>query len=782
MTSSLKDIVKGTEEDKEEHEQHDSSINAVEVGSHRLHVLAELGILGSSVSEGEERFGTTCSRQSSENDSGFLGHHHPLFPSSGNDTSEIDGGEAEEGNAEETEGATEDEFIMKVLQERMREHSADSPGTEPQGIPTQPESTSNAQQVSTQPQEPGAYFAAPGMRGLQRAESLNLSLFDSSSEFSLGPLESDNDEELGLSPAETCTGTVGNSSPTEETDATPSDTDNHGGLAVADMVEEDLPHAENYNVQNQDTTRQEKTKQAKIRIILGVMALAMIIIILAAVFLVVDKGATPHTPELGTELQTNYPSESPVNPLEKKIKPVLFKGNATLALGDADSPQFRAYQWLLEDSDHLPTYSDERIMQKFALASLYFATDGNGWEDNTNWLNHSIHECSWINMPSFSRKHVTSFYLPGYLDGFLEPPPSTPCDEDGLYQHLWLDQNNLMGFVPTEFFMLTTLKTLSMGRNQIDGTISSMIGKLTRLEGLALGQLPPKGVIPTEVGLLTNLNVLFLGRNQLQGTIPSELWKLTNLVDVVLFGNPELGGTIPTEISAFSKLRWLILDQSGFSGTIPTEIGQIKSLEWLVIAENSMTGNLPSEIGQLSKLMLISAWDNWFEGALPTEFGLLSSMFLARLDKNQFSGQVPSELGLLASLEDSLDLRDNLFSGVIPTQLGFLTRLQELEFSNNQFSGQIPSELGQLTNMVQLIFANNSISGTVPQELSPLQGSLYMLKLVGNPGLSGTVPVELCTINATCTSTSVNECGDAAGLAFDCSSLLCGCGCLCSHA
>ncbi|CAB9505749.1 Leucine Rich Repeat [Seminavis robusta] len=771
MTTPAKNAAKGTE--PHEHGHNDTN----DVDSDRLYVVAELGMLGSSSREEEQP-----ARQRTERNSATDSGYGP--PVTTPRTTSYAAGYDETGE-DESQGTREDEFIMKVLRERMWEVSIGSATAV--GIPTQHGSTINSQhqeqlQGSTHSRQPGAYAARPGTGELQRAESLNLSLVGSSCEFSLDGHE----EELGLFKVSgTSAHTRMTSSSRESVDAraqTHHGTSDDGGLVVANLVDEDLPHAEHYSIQTRNRKRKAHSEQAKTRIILGVMTLAMIIIILTAVLPLVNKGATPDTPESGTELQTNYPSESPVNPLEKKIKYVLFKGDATLALGDADSHQSRAYQWLLQDSDHLPTYSDERIIQKFALASLYFATDGNGWEDNTNWLNHSIHECSWFQKPSFSRKHVTSLYLPGYLDGFLEPPPSTPCDADGLYQHIWLDQNNLVGFLPTEFFMLTTLKTLSMGRNQIDGNISSMIGKLTRLEGLSFGQLPPKGVIPTEVGLLTNLNVLFLGRNQLQGTIPSELWKLTNLVDVVLFGNPELGGTIPTEISAFSKLRWLILDQSGFSGTIPTEIGQIKSLEWLVIAENSMTGNLPSEIGQLSKLMLISAWDNWFEGALPTEFGLLSSMFLARLDKNQFSGQVPSELGLLASLEDSLDLRDNLFSGVIPTQLGFLTRLQELEFSNNQFSGQIPSELGQLTNMVQLTFANNAISGTVPQELSSLQDSLYMLKLEGNPGLSGTVPVELCTINATCTSTSVNECGDAAGLAFDCSSLLCGCGCLCSHA
>ncbi len=58
------------------------------------------------------------------------------------------------------------------------------------------------------------------------------------------------------------------------------------------------------------------------------------------------------------------------------------------------SPQYKAFQWLLGDPS-LMTYTDARKIQRFALATLYRATNGPGWLQRDGWLNYSVHECSW---------------------------------------------------------------------------------------------------------------------------------------------------------------------------------------------------------------------------------------------------------------------------------------------------------------------------------------------------------------------------------------------------
>ncbi|CAB9498764.1 Leucine Rich Repeat [Seminavis robusta] len=352
------------------------------------------------------------------------------------------------------------------------------------------------------------------------------------------------------------------------------------GLAVANPVDDDavrhlsLPQARDFDAVPVASNRsKQKTKQFLRALLSGTILLIVVLLILLSVAALVPKRTAT----------TASPAPSPSTPAPTSAKGYLlslFDDGTQQALEDPQSPQSRSYEWILEDLDNLPLYSDDQIKQKFALASLYFATGGDNWRNNTNWLNHSVSECNWFFNPEFARKSAISQLLPGYLAGFLEPPPTSPCDNDGLLQHLWLDQNNLEGSIPEELYLLTKLETLSMGWNQLGGTISSHIGQLRALEGLTLSQLLLTGTLPTEVGMLSNLRFFSLHANQLQGDLPTQIWQLTNLVDLILSSNSELKGTLPTDIGALSKLRMLQLERSDFSGTIPTELGQAESLGW----------------------------------------------------------------------------------------------------------------------------------------------------------------------------------------------------------
>ena len=110
-----------------------------------------------------------------------------------------------------------------------------------------------------------------------------------------------------------------------------------------------------------------------------------------------------------------------------------------------------------------------------------------------------------------------------------------------------------------------------------------------------------------------------------------------------------------------------------------------------------------------------------------------------------------------------------------------MSNLGEIDFQGNLLSGQIPSEFGGLSAIGYLTLANNSLSGTVPLEFSALQHSLHTLDLQGNPLLSGTIPEALCDLNNTCVPTTWDMfgCDMELGLSFDCTGVLCGCGCPC---
>jgi hypothetical protein len=65
------------------------------------------------------------------------------------------------------------------------------------------------------------------------------------------------------------------------------------------------------------------------------------------------------------------------------------------ALRDASSPQFRALRWLANDDPMvLDLDSTPTLVERYILAVLYFATSGDGWGDQHNFLS-ATSVCEW---------------------------------------------------------------------------------------------------------------------------------------------------------------------------------------------------------------------------------------------------------------------------------------------------------------------------------------------------------------------------------------------------
>ena len=158
---------------------------------------------------------------------------------------------------------------------------------------------------------------------------------------------------------------------------------------------------------------------------------------------------------------------------------------------------------------------------------------------------------------------------------------------------------------------MTNLESLSLGYNQLSGSIPAELGSLTNLS-LGSNQLS----IPTELGSLTNLESLSLGSNQLSGSIPAELGSLTNLTSLWLYGN-QLSGGIPTELGSLTNLTSLSLSGNQLSGGIPTELGSLTNLTYLYLHENSLTGCIPRELGGATKLQYLLLHNNSLIGVIP---------------------------------------------------------------------------------------------------------------------------------------------------------------------
>ncbi len=224
---------------------------------------------------------------------------------------------------------------------------------------------------------------------------------------------------------------------------------------------------------------------------------------------------------------------------------------------------------------------DANEKDSLALVALYYATDGDNWIDNSNWLTGKVSDWYGITLRS-----------------------------DGRVRKIDLYNNQLTGFIPSE------------------------IGDITRLEWLTLRKNQLTGNIPSEIGNLTKLNYLFLDENQITGSIPSEIGNLVDLYQLKL-NNNLLSGSVPAKIGNLTKLVYLFLNDNQLTGSLPNEFGNLINLVLLYLENNKLSGSIPTGVSNFTKLDYFYLFNNQFED-LPDISGLTQISFIY-LQKNKFT-------------------------------------------------------------------------------------------------------------------------------------------------
>ncbi|KAK3140604.1 hypothetical protein QOZ80_5AG0403180 [Eleusine coracana subsp. coracana] len=122
------------------------------------------------------------------------------------------------------------------------------------------------------------------------------------------------------------------------------------------------------------------------------------------------------------------------------------------------------------------------------------------------------------------------------------------------------------------------LRELNLKQNNLSGTLSPAIGRLTSLRVLYLSQNAISGPIPDTIGRMQLLQKLDLSNNQFNGTIPSALGGLLKLQFLDL-NNNSLSGPIPDSLSTAPKILRLDLSFNNLSGRRPMFRASIVILE-----------------------------------------------------------------------------------------------------------------------------------------------------------------------------------------------------------
>ncbi|CAB9529734.1 Leucine Rich Repeat [Seminavis robusta] len=469
-------------------------------------------------------------------------------------------------------------------------------------------------------------------------------------------------------------------------DITGRSTTENSGLPVANQVADNsnLPVAD---LETGHSNLREKRDESPLVVFGTIFYLLCLIVLIVVVAVVASSNGTEEGKEqIGPlESPTMAPSGLPDEVLNlSSIELLIIQAlpNHTLeALEEPDSPQSLAHQWLLTDLEENNYTLTSRLKQRFALASLFLATNGEDWLVNDHWLNHSVHECFW-----FARE--TFLDVPTDNTSYVEVTNPNPCEmpperingsravniEHNHYQHIWLHSNSLQGSLPLELFWLTDLRSISLYNNQdVAGSIPSNIGKLSKVDALNLGGISLSGSLPTEIGLLSD-----------------------SMFSIAII-NAQLEGNLPSELCLLQNLRDLLVDQNRFTGVVPAELGYASNLELIYLAENLFTGTLPNSLVQLPLAQLYIEL-NHFSGTLPTEIGLLSDVKDFAVYGNSFTGTIPSQVGLMSSVEN-LDFDENYISGTFPSEIFLLTNMRRFWACCNGLTGTIPSEFGGIATL-----------------------------------------------------------------------------------
>ncbi|CAB9503899.1 Leucine Rich Repeat [Seminavis robusta] len=374
------------------------------------------------------------------------------------------------------------------------------------------------------------------------------------------------------------------------------------------------------------------------------LLLAINLLLLGVILLVTDDSVEKSSSQ---SIQTTNPPTTVSPSIEINLPlPV----HTIEALRNPSSPQSKAYEWLIKDPAYFQ-YSNDRKLQRMALATLYYSTNGPNWTFANSMLTYDSDECQWF----YNRAARAS--------------PAACGIAGGLIESLMLDQNNLEGKLPPELWLMTSLKFLSLANNQLTSTIPSEgLEKLTDLQFFGVTKSGLSGPIPPSIGYLSNLELLDLSANRFTSTIP------------ITFRN-------------LSKLRELRLHKNGLNGTLPDGVlFGLSNLQQMYLFENQLSGSIPSSIKHMHSVEDLFLYNNRFSSSLPTDLGHLTRLQRLWLDRNRFTGQIPKQLGNLHMLMQ-LSLFSNELSGTIPRALSNARSLQQVRLEDNLLTGQVPDRV-----------------------------------------------------------------------------------------
>ena len=206
--------------------------------------------------------------------------------------------------------------------------------------------------------------------------------------------------------------------------------------------------------------------------------------------------------------------------ISKVIAPTIYEQIHNYVNGDKETktanamlvqstPQYKAFEWIVRQDEKSPTSQEDTFISRYVLVLLYFAMEGSDWTIQPRWVSDgtSLDVCDWMFVSCNDNINITS----------------NSANMNTIVTALNIPTNNLGGSIPSEIQHLSNLRMIDMSDNiRISGTIPSELYNLVSLEVLGLGGNDLVGTVSTLIGRLSNLRALYLRENGLDGALPLE--------------------------------------------------------------------------------------------------------------------------------------------------------------------------------------------------------------------------------------------------------------------
>ena len=300
-----------------------------------------------------------------------------------------------------------------------------------------------------------------------------------------------------------------------------------------------------------------------IRSVMVLLAFAMIVVVATVLAVRLPNNDTPASTATGSNAGGS-PSEAPTF-ISSDFLEALEGISGYESLSYPGSPQRRAVGWLSTVDQSGIEATDSRLLQRYILVVLYFATSGESWIEREQWLHASLHECLWGSGSISCKTDASGMMIVTGLD---------------------LSRHGMKGGIPREVGYLQHVEHFIFSRNYLNGTLPDSIFNMSRLA------------------------VLDLHSNSLSGTIPS-MENAPYIVDLDLSRNA-FSGKLPEALYDLSILRTLDVSANQISGVLESGLGKLRVLTKLNVKSNLISGTIPDTFDVLTNLAVINLDNNMY--------------------------------------------------------------------------------------------------------------------------------------------------------------------------